>query len=325
MPHSATSPARTPTEQENDPGRLRFLKHIAPFRLNQFEVPKGFKKSDALFEILEKAGVSRQDVKQVQEKTSEYTRTVAKAYFDSVKARNLNGMTAFENAAYLMNDIDYPGKGRSAQLKSVTVHKWKSAPLGQPEDSPTSISIPPPAVYQFCRIHAEGVGDGIDWPWTTDDGTRGDSCMFDYRFSFVPTVPAVYELSANVIVGGLYDIFANDGAFDSKWSDCDIQTGMEVLQILPGPIQTPHGPVDRVDVATPDLFLLDISSQNIMQSDVVAGSTQHILSTPLFPGISVDIDVWVYVTVEARGDTSFATMDLSQGTGGVACPGLFIE
>lgn len=324
MTKSAAVPARVPVSTEDSLARRQFLENVARHQPKQFSAPKGFTQADALFQVFEKAGVSREELAQIQAKTSEHTRAVGKSFIESLKERNLNGMTAFENAAHLTNDIDYPGKGRPIQLKSIGVHTWNPVLFDGPVPPPQY--YPPNAVYQDCHIHGEGVGSGIDWPWVTDTGERGGTCWVEYKFSFIPSVPKQYALSSSVIFGGLYSLVADDGALDSKEAQCDVSSFMTVQQILPAPVPVLSGrTVDKVAASTASISLFDIDSQNILDGGVCSGGTTHELTLLLFSGIEADVSVMVSVDAWARGDGSMVDLNLANPVGAVGCAGLFVS
>jgi hypothetical protein len=237
-----------------------------------------------------------------------------------VPFQKFNPMSVVESSAHLMNQIDHPAKGRSVPRMGMAVHTWDPIPPGEPD----SRWLEPDDFYRDCHITGEGVGDGVDWPWVSDDGTRGGDCVVEWLFSFYPTQSDVYTLSSGVIAAGPYSVYADDGAFDSKEVSIDIQASMHIEQVLPGPIQVGNITVTSVSSdAWKDLFQLD--SQNIKDAGNCVGADTLTSSLLLFENLPVNVSVTVDAQALARGDGSWVDLNLARPDGVICCLGLTLK
>jgi hypothetical protein len=309
-------------------GRERFLQRIARLRRHPVSIEGGMTQAAALSAIFSKLGVSPRDLAEIRAKADDYTRAVGESFISSLKREQLSGMSYLSNSAQFAADFDYPGKGRSLQMKGVGIHSWGFGQAdGSAPDPPPSEYLPPDGAYRDCLVFGAGVGDGNDWPWVTDDGRRGKSCDIEFKFSFTPAVTNTYIFSSFAAFGGSYYLVANKGVFDSKQAYCDVSCYLAVDQPLSTPVTFPDGTVvNEVTASTPVVDLFEEDGQNILDGGKTAGSTKlELASLLLIANQPAYISVTFQVTAWATGDGSVAELNLARPTGAIACGGLFIS
>ncbi len=303
-------------------GRERFLRRIAPLRRHPISVKKGMNPRAALMAILDKAGVSAQDLNEIRTKSDAYTRAAGDAFVASLERRRLSGMPYVARAAQFAKDVRYPGQ---IPTKGIVVHKYFPQDFPAPPPPPPPQYLPPDSAYRDCHISGKGVGDGVDWPWVTDDGTRGGFCDIEWQFSFTPPATNIYTFSSAVWWGGKYYLVANDQWYDSKEAWIDLSCSLGVNQQLPGPVQLPNGmTADSVQQFTPDVSLFHEDGQNILDGGASGGAGPLNLSVLLFGNYPVDISITAYVSALARGGGSVVDFNLARPDGALACGGLGI-
>lgn len=317
-----------PTAQEKQQfGRERFLQRIARFQRHPVSDEKGMNQEAALEHVLSKAGISRQDLAEVRRKSSEYTRAVGESFIASLQRKQLSGMSYFTKSPLFASDYDWASKGRSIRMKGVGIHSWQFGAEDslQPTPPPPQY-LPPNAFFQDCHVHGAGIGCGVNWPWVTDDGTRGGSCDIEYQFSLTPATTDNYMFSSLVEFGGTYYLVADDGFFDSKEAWCKVSCYLGVNQPLPMPVQISNEiTVNEVQAFTPVVDLFYEDGQNILDGGGTGGSTKLNLSVLLFANNPVEISVIISVDAWARGDGSVADLNLARPTGALVCGGVMIN
>jgi len=308
-------------------GRERFLQRIARLRRHEAKVKEKMSEAILFARVFEKIGISTEDLEDVRAKSTAYTRVVGRSFVESLARKNLSAMAQFSKCAHLTNAVDYRQKGRSIPMQAVASHSWQGTDSPPPPPpSAESVWLPPDTVFKDCHLHGEGIGDGVDWPWVSDDGTRGGSCDIVFNFQFVPDDTGIFTFTSSVMVGGLYYLVANDGPFDSKEASCSFGACLGVTQSLGKQVVIAPGiTADKVEAYTPEVVLFSEDSQNICYGDVCFGWPILNTSLLLFAKLQADISVTVSANAWARGGGSLADLNLARPTGSIGCPGLSVS
>ena len=306
----------------NTPGRRALLTRIARFQRHEIEINAGISPAAVRRKLIEHLGLSK-ELQALQAQSLEYSRAARKAMLSYAAAQEPRANSILERSADLIaRHVDYRGKGQPVARSGMMIHTWAPVPPQPPE--PQSQWLPPDDFYRDCHITGEGVGSGIDWPWVSDNGTRGGGCNMEWLYTFLPSSTQIYSFSAPVIAAGPYSVYVDDGTWDSKEISVSVQASMQIVQALPSPIQVGTTTVSEVAASVwKDLFELD--SQNLKDSGNCVAADKLEKSSLLFAGLPVNISVWIDAWAWARGEGSWVDVNFSRPDGVIAELGLTVD
>jgi hypothetical protein len=211
---------------------------------------------------------------------------------------------------------------RKGQPRILEPFKFTVTSLGTSSLEPSSESLQPQELIQHGEVDITGSGLGFDTgtaaiigalglltlaeiPNLTGDFTQ-KSFQGDWYFKYTPPKTDVYRLSTGLLSWGKYVLISDDGPFDSH------EVSLGVIGFL-----------ECENRSTSQIFTRQ--GANINEADSFAGSTDCVVMVPLTANVEATIHAGVIAGVAARGDDTFAQIDMTDPAGGMLCPGVKIE
>jgi len=133
-------------------------------------------------------------------------------------------------------------------------------------------------------------------------GARFEAIAAAWRFRFTAPSDGWYRFSVGLIGWGNYVVISDDGPFDSHEVEANLTGTL-------GPTQT---------------AFFDRNGANIDEKDTFVGARRVEYRPWCDAGQTVDLTASLLATVAARGDDTFAQMDMTQPVGGMMCTGLTV-
>jgi hypothetical protein len=193
-----------------------------------------------------------------------------------------------------------------------------------PQLQPTGAAVPMQDPVQYGSVWVNGDGTGFDLSsalqlgflltpalFVTDLSGNPTSNYFEatWAFGYTPPEDGVYRFTAGLVGWGKYTLISDDGPFDSH----------EVYADLVGrlvEIETSTGTGSR---------LFERTGANINETDTFVGSDTLQIDVHATAGNELTIRAGFDANVWARGDDTFAELDMTQAVGGLLCSGLSME
>jgi hypothetical protein len=216
---------------------------------------------------------------------------------------------------------------RGSRLASLIEPDKFSVATLEPQGVPYggSIELPAQNPIQPGLINVVGSGTGWDlnaalgtgfmFPFGFIAGLAGIDALPNQRqflavweFPFTSPADGSYRATAGLLAWGEYTLISDDGPFDSH----EVDARVDAL------LTTTSGPVSSTE-------LFSRGDDNINEKDSFANAASVELVTQGKAGQQIKFHAGILLTVEARGDDTFAQLDATQGIGGLMSGGLTVD